>query len=263
MYPSHLVQSVARSERDVYKSLQYGLNDNWHVIHSRRFVIPATQGQRAREGELDFLIVHPRKAIIALEIKGGREIGEDEHGWYSIPHDRDEKNRIKDPGRQVQDSIRSLLAYVENQTRIPELARLPFCWGVVFPGMEIDRGREFGPELPTELILDRTNLRSPENMFLRMYEYWGMQEYRPFSEDVCDELINLIMPRFSLTRSPNPRLQPVGQLRAAIQTDEQRILRLTDEQTRIVDAMSEVSRLGVMGLPLKHFMNTRVEYARI
>jgi len=50
----------------VYKALQE-LNDEYRFIHSYRWL--GDESQRHSEGEADFLIIHPAKRILSVEVK--------------------------------------------------------------------------------------------------------------------------------------------------------------------------------------------------
>ena len=239
IYPSKLDQSVEMSERNVYESLGR-LSNEWHAIHGRRFVIPSYSGRRAIEGELDFLIVHPQEGVLGLEVKGGAEVGRDEQGWYSVPLNQpQQKHRIKDPGAQAQKAVHQLIRYVKDRTSSPELKQISFCHGVAFPGVDIEEGMELGPALPRDMILDRAGLKEPEESLLKMYRAGVGGNGTPLSHDGLRELIGLLIPQFSLVRS--------SRLKDEIGTQEEMILRLTDEQKRIVEASVGIRRMGIEG----------------
>jgi len=250
MYPGTLDRGVTRSERDVYECLRDGLPEDWNVIHGKRFNLrPEREGGRAIEGELDFLIIHPQRGVLALEVKGGQEIGRDNRGWYSVPHGQMEKERIKDPGKQVQDGVHKLLPYIRRRTTNPELVQLSYCWGVAFPGMEVGEREEMGPELPRALVLDQGGLRNPQSTLEKMYTRWLETEDREqtLSGPAVAELIRLLIPPFRLMSALGPPPEPIGKLRKTIEAGEKYIVRQTDEQSRILEAMSGNPRLSIKG----------------
>ena len=212
MYPGTMDRGAPRSERDVYECLRDGLPEDWSVIHGKRFNLrPDRVGSRAIEGELDFLVIHPKRGALALEVKGGQEIGQDDQGWYSIPYGQTQKKRIKNPGRQVQDGVHKLLPYIRRRTTNTELSEISYCWGVAFPGMEVGERKEMGPELPRAIVLDKSGLRDPRRTLEGMYTHWLETEGREqtLSGPASDELIRLMMPPFRLMRALGPAPEPI------------------------------------------------------
>ena len=69
MYPS-LVQDFHNSqgEKLVYEVLST-LNGDYTVFYSYRWL--GTSHQYRSEGEADFLVLHPRKGILSIEVKAG------------------------------------------------------------------------------------------------------------------------------------------------------------------------------------------------
>ncbi len=100
MLPSRPDPDSPDSEKRVFKALQQGLPDDWICIHSRRFVLPATPNRSVKEGEIDFIVLHPRRGYICLEVKGGRVERDENDAWYSTDR-HGERHSIKDPGRQA------------------------------------------------------------------------------------------------------------------------------------------------------------------
>ena len=70
-YPNAQSVSVPQSERRVFEALKK-LSDDWLVVHGLRFVTPARGKRSPRNGEADFVLIHPRYGLIVLEAKGGR-----------------------------------------------------------------------------------------------------------------------------------------------------------------------------------------------
>src|SRR5215472_435265 len=64
---------VHDSERVVYEALR-GLPKGFVVLHSFPWLRPARDlaGEPLREGEADFVILHPNHGLLVLEVKGGR-----------------------------------------------------------------------------------------------------------------------------------------------------------------------------------------------
>jgi hypothetical protein len=72
MYPeTGLVKDTSSdAERKVYNALKQTLDDNYYVFHSTLWVSPQ-DGGLLKNGEVDFIIIHPEHGILLLEAKGG------------------------------------------------------------------------------------------------------------------------------------------------------------------------------------------------
>lgn len=68
-----LVSSDPRrsSEKKVYEALKTGVEDTYSVYFSVAWLAKPGKGQ-ARDGEVDFVVAHPKHGVLMLEVKGGR-----------------------------------------------------------------------------------------------------------------------------------------------------------------------------------------------
>src|SRR4051794_30419843 len=92
MYPRQLPDRVLsdkkrRAEVAMFDVLRDQLPDAYHVFYSRAWVVRGRDG-RSTDGEADFVIAHPERPILLLEVKGGR-IGYDGQSdrWTSTDRD--------------------------------------------------------------------------------------------------------------------------------------------------------------------------------
>ena len=58
------------SERIVFDAIKKNLSDEWHVFHSFDYVTRDLNRKRW-DGEIDFLLYHPQKGMLVIEVKGG------------------------------------------------------------------------------------------------------------------------------------------------------------------------------------------------
>ncbi len=86
MVPTCPEKGSQHSEEVVFKAFASGLPDDWLVIYSRRLLKLTNERSGAWQGEADFVIFHPRRGLVVLEVKGGIEVGRDRNGWYSVDH---------------------------------------------------------------------------------------------------------------------------------------------------------------------------------
>jgi len=70
MIPPELNEmATSRAERLLFRELKAQLSDPYIVLHSVRWF--AKVGGQTRDGEADFVIVHPNRGLLVIEVKGG------------------------------------------------------------------------------------------------------------------------------------------------------------------------------------------------
>lgn len=149
IFPEHVTSEMRADPRRsgevrTYRALANSLSDAYSVFYS----VPwrgRTRDGTTRDGEADFLILHPRLGLLVIEVKGG-EISHDPRTeeWVSTSA-RGQRHRIKDPYRQAEGSKYNLVALLRE---IPELEGtfLPAAHAVVFPDTAVLEG-SLGPGL--------------------------------------------------------------------------------------------------------------------
>ncbi len=102
MYPQRLSTraEITKSERALHKRLSDALDDDWTVIHASGLLISDSK-DGARMREADFVIAHPERGILCLEVKGGGI--EHQHGEWFRRNPGGTRERIEDPFEQVAD----------------------------------------------------------------------------------------------------------------------------------------------------------------
>jgi len=221
------------SERYVFGRLRDGLPDAITVLHARRFVLPATNRRAEQEGELDFLVVDPSRGMLGLEVKGGG-VSREQDGWTSTGRDGC-AHPISDPGRQAQGAVYAIARYL-SRPGAPRsgAAATPYGWGVVFP--DVDVRRDLGPDLPRSRVIDRLDLADPARSVARMFDAQKL-DGPPLSREAFEALIGQLAPCFHLAPSLEGRLRD----------EAEALVRLTEEQIRILRALERQPRLAIEG----------------
>src|SRR4051794_35582785 len=167
MYPPSLGSDVkSAAEVKVFNSLQAGLDDGWEVFHSAGVMI-RDPVKGAQDDEADFVLCHPEKGIVVLEVKGGGI--ECQHGaWYRLGR-AGSRERISDPITQAQDHKYSLKRAIEaaDGWRRRELF---LAHAIAFPDIPV-HGLVLAPDAPREIIVDRRDLDDVEAAIERVLAY--------------------------------------------------------------------------------------------
>jgi hypothetical protein len=234
IHPAHPDPGAPASERRVFERLRDGLPGDWVVIHGQRIVRDSRAGTTPFEGELDFLVVMPEWGWIGLEVKGGG-VARTSSGWTSVDRGGT-AHAISDPGKQVQRAVHATCRYlVEHARSRPWADRLAFGWGVVLPDVDVAGG--LGPELPRPLILDRRDLDEIRKSLERVAHAFSPAG-TPMDSAIRAGLLAALAPQFQLVPS----------LASRIEEDDVVLVRLTEEQIQILDALVDIPRLAVKGV---------------
>src|SRR5690242_18537832 len=113
-FPAQLMDDDLKSaaERKVFDAVRDQLPDDWTVFHSAS-VIFKDHAEGARDDEGDFVLCHPERGIVCLEVKGGGL--ECRHGeWFRLPAGA-EKERMRDPFTQALDHKHALRRKIAEQ----------------------------------------------------------------------------------------------------------------------------------------------------
>jgi len=233
MLPNTLPPEAPASERYVYGRLHASLPTSWTVIHGRRFLIPGRAAEPAQEGELDFLVMDPARGIMGLEVKGGG-VERTRTGWYSTDRAK-HRHPMKDPGIQASSAMHAVHRYLARASAFGGAGhRVHFGWGVLFP--DIDVHTDLGPDLPRKVIIDRSDLASLDRALNRLYDVQGVNG-PSLTEEAQQALVDTLLPTCSLVPSLAARFQQEGEA----------LIRLTEEQTSVLEMLEANHRVAIEG----------------
>jgi hypothetical protein len=223
---------LRRAEVKVYDALQDVLPNGWHVFYSRPW-LGLTQTGGERDGECDFVVVHPDRGILTLEVKGGgisfdplkdRWTSRDGHGndW-----------EIKNPVAQAMQAKHVILNKAKAQWGWPQ-AFVRFRHGVVFPDAPAPAS-DLGADRPRELFCcrpDMTRLRE----WIEERLSGGDGERGPGSSGLT--ALQSVLAKPFMLRTP---------LAYRLEDDDAAITALTPEQFRILDVIADIPRAAAGG----------------
>ena len=218
-----------QSERDTWRALT-GLDDKWRVFHHRSW--QSLRRGRQGDGEADFILVHPAKGIIVLEVKGGELIGTDSEGWYTKPHGSSGIERIKNPYDQAVATKYTLL----DRLRELRLSSVPdIGHAVVFPSADIRA--DIGLYGGAGITITETDLLTMPAAIQRVVDHWGLRA--AMTPEDMKAILNLLAP-VTMIRT---------RLRARIGQTEADLLSLTDQQIVAVEGLRRSRRVLITGGP--------------
>lgn len=167
MYPRTLFEPDLKSaaEGKVFNALEAGLDGEWEVFHSAAWLV-RDKSQGSSDGEIDFVIVHPERGVLCLEVKGGGI--ECRHGeWYGIHSGK--RERIKDPFAQAVDHTYALRRKIGG---MPAKGGGELLVGHAVALADISVHKlVLAPDAPPELIIDRNQMDTIGESVERILDY--------------------------------------------------------------------------------------------
>jgi ATP:corrinoid adenosyltransferase len=244
MHPPTLFTGDVKSpaEAKVFDLLREGLGDDWDVFHSVSWV---RRDKRAGsiDGEIDFVLAHPREGIVVLEVKGG-DI-ECRFGAWSHRVDG-VMERMEDPFQQALDHRYDLQRLVHRPDWL-----VVQC--VALPDVTV-QSLQLAPDAPRPLILDRHDVEDPGSALDRVLAFHRGQDDRRGGPGAggIDKLHELFAPTVELR-------VPIAE---AFRSEEQELVRLTDEQARALRNLRRTRRMAVYGCAGSGKTMLAVEHAK-
>ena len=217
-------------EKKVYEALR-SLDDRHTVFYSLNWV---GVNESRTLGEADFVIAHPDKGILVIEVKSG-EIAYQNGTWTQTNTATGFMKEI-DPFGQARKSQFELM----DRLRASHLGfRLPmFGYCAWFPSVEMP-GDRLPPEAPESITLDERSLGNPEASIDDCFSYWA-EKFRPSPLDIQQfkRVVDVLCPHF----------RAVPKLKTRANEMEASYIRLTNQQAALLDFLEEQPIAVIHGL---------------
>ena len=218
------------SERLVYRALQK-LPDAYRVLHSYPWLRPGRDLASAglREGEADFILLHPERGLLVLEVKGGtpRLVG---RTWYR------EDKEMKDPFAQARRNRYALLDAIEERSQ-GKLRRDQLTHGdmVVFPHSRYEGALPLDSD--PRLVVDQPKLAYLPELVEDAYRIWARKP-TSLTPDQFRLLVDLLLPKLRLVRCMAPE----------VAMERERLIQITELQHTVLMGLLGAPRVLVNGV---------------
>lgn len=239
IFPRHLPSAKrqeinSKAELQFYDECQKQLDDQWTVVYDVRWSDPEVC--IAGNGQIDFIVAHEELGALVVEVKGGGiERDTNTRQWLQV--DRFRKHPI-DPIAQVQKSMYALRHALRKRAILPA-SHLGLFHAVAFP-QATTTGTEWTIEMPSQLTISREHMSSLDARLREIFAYHRPQlKKRPYT--LGRRLIEEIL---AIT---NNNVRYVHSLSAQIEEDERELLKLTNEQTALLNCLDRNKRVLVDG----------------
>jgi hypothetical protein len=242
MYPEELPSKVkSPAERKLYFMLKEHLPKEYTVLWSVSLTTSLRGGGR-KDREVDFLVLHPQRGILTLEVKGGKiYYDRNLNQWKSTDH-RGETHKIY-PYEQVTDCMHTLIRRLQKQANSPLLAtacrHCTFARGVVFPEVTLDQQIHVPPDQRENTLGYRdVQAQTITTSIERIYDCFTRPNAQPLGTSAIDEIIDNVYPRSFYLRSP---------LIMQLEEDDAQLEKLTEQQFDVLDMLSRRKRVAIYG----------------
>ncbi|HCD5965645.1 TPA: AAA family ATPase, partial [Klebsiella pneumoniae] len=246
------IDNDSYGEKTVYALLKEGLSDDFTVIHSLPWLSSAARHLGMKlppSGEIDFLVLHRIYGVLALEVKSG---------IYRVDGPifvHLKTNNNVDVVKQTRNNVHGLARWLGGATTL----RLRIGYGFIFPDSYFDNNvintamvdasvRPF-----RKIFVDKSQLPEIARYTIDIMQYWkSALENNDLGSERLQLIIKSICPQFDGTPDWGTR----------IIYDNQLWLRLTHEQIKVIELLSEYQRFVVTGWPGTGKTLIGIEFAR-
>ena len=222
----------SEGERLAYRALE-SLGDDYTVFHSYCWL--GDGARTAPQGEADFIVLHPQRGILAIEVKAGGIAYED--GAWQQTNRRTGETKVIYPFQQAENSRQRILS--ELRRRMPQ--SFPLVGKAVwFTSVQIPKGKALPLESPREIILDADDLAAPKARMEAIYDYWhsllGIPE-RAQSPTAFRQVVQTLQPVFRIVET----------LSSVSRAVEQSTARLTNAQFALLEYLADQRTAAIHG----------------
>ncbi|MFH2122759.1 MAG: NERD domain-containing protein [Pseudomonadota bacterium] len=242
LIPAINVEDISiKPERDTARSLVESLPDNVLIYHSYPWLRSERNDNTGKvtikEGEVDFVVVIPDLGFLVIEVKGGViDFDLEECLWYRRLPSGD-RREIKDPFKQANGNTHELKHRIVERA-FPGLKYPPCAFGyaVVFPDCEYQGTAPPGAD--SAIILSAKDLPHLGRRIPEVLRKWSPKVPVPMSKEQLRGVRDALTSTFSLI--------PV--LSRQIDEEEEHLVRLTEEQSRLLDYLQGHERCLIQGV---------------
>lgn len=227
-------------ERRVAEALCAQLPRKVVVFHSYPWLRPERDLDRPgarnvlREGEADFVVLHPRYGILVVEVKGGQmRYSPETQRWDRLGG----QHAVKDPFDQAERNLHALEEQLL-QRSFGEYPRLPFSRArcVVFPHCEYQG--TMPPGAHQSILFGASDLAKLGEKIENLFKLQPFVPPQELSENVLDGLMRGLTSTFKL----------VPALWVEIEDQEKHIFRFTEDQLNILKVLNTHRRAAIQGV---------------
>ena len=229
---------LRRAERLVFENLREHLSSEFDAFWSRSWV-QREQNQSIRDGECDFVVIHPDRGFCVLEVKGGTIRNNPLTTEWTSTGAGGGVHKIHDPFNQASASKHVLLdelLKILKKKNVDPIPWIPSFHGVLFPDVSKDHFEIQALKSPLSLIAFREDLGPSLSQWISELMHYS-RDSAPFRNNAYPILKSYLEEHFSLPMT----------IEARIEEEETLMDNLTDQQEMVLESFMDQSRIRILG----------------
>jgi hypothetical protein len=238
MHPRDLDESHVKSdaEVDVFRAIERDLPDDWLVFHDVSF-LRRDHATGVKPDEVDFVLVHPDRAIVCLEVKGGGI--ECRAGEFRRIKDG-KRERMPNPFTTALDHRFEFGRWLDDHHPPVRTKDIFFVHALAVPDISV-HSWQLAPDGPEEVVIDQIEMREGMASAIEKvlaFHAGSRDKRRAPGEETARFMRDLLAP------------EVVREITLAneINRDEARIVDLTEQQMTVLNTNARPPRLDVTGM---------------
>lgn len=166
IYPEYFPEERAQehAERKVFDRLKE-LSDRYDIFYSKRFVTDGL-GKKA-EFEVDFIVAIPEKALVCIEVKGGKIHYDGARDVWSQNGSRMSKR----PDGQATAASHALAKALKQS-----LGQMALGWALCFPDCQVQHGSQFPSSVASAQVIDEQSLLYVDQALADLFAFTQKQQ---------------------------------------------------------------------------------------
>ena len=226
----------AYSEKQAYAAINQFLPNEYIAFHSIDW-----SGKVAIHGsqdfECDFIVFHPTKGILVIEVKGGQiSYNGDDDTWYSS--NRNGKFRIKHPIKQVVKNKHALKQFIKSkfEEKFQTNTQMKMAHAVWF--IDVDNCEGDYVRANRDIVLDKSSISNLENAISKAYSYFDDENNnKKVPKENYQKIMKLLLPTGKMNQSIVRNLE----------YGETQIFDLTTNQVKLLNHMRNHKKVFLNG----------------
>ena len=233
---AQLLQIASDGEVKLYKLLRENLQSPYVVFFQAAWIL-SFETDDARDGEIDFLICHPEKGYLALEVKGGGISLDPKAGKWSSTDRNGVSHDIKDPIKQAMRAKYAISKkFSERKIASKSSEKMTRAHAVYFPDIASASSIE-SSDRPREIIGTAANNARLKDWIENVFDFWASGSPEGPGQIGMALFEEIFARPFDVKALTSWR----------ISQNEERILHLTSEQVKLLLFISSHRRVTVHG----------------
>ena len=233
-------QIANEPERQVAEALSQQLPNSVKVFHSYPWLRPDRDVRRPgdktvlREGEIDFVILHPRYGVMIVEVKGGHLCYDAESQQWERAGGR---HKVKDPFEQAARGMYAIEEFLKTRS-FPGMDQLPFSRArcVVFPNC--DYKGTLPPGADRSMLFGASDLESLGERVESLFKIQPFVPHEALNQRILDGVMRGLTSTFQL----------VPALWQEVEAQEKQLFRFTESQLNLLSFLGSHPRATIQGV---------------